>query len=81
MRKAGPPALLPSGWNSNLTANLTAGALYYARMMDHYNIPETQTAAAYNGGPYGYMNAQGYQQVFNERESALSKLVNCVRGF
>ncbi len=73
--------ILPPQWNSNLQANLTAGALYYDRMSSHYNIPETNAAAAYNGGPYGYRrnSAQGYQAAFNASQPGFRDFVNCMR--
>jgi len=73
--------LIPKGtsWKTNLQANLNAGALYYARMSDHYNVPESQAAAAYNGGPYGAKYAQGYQKAFDSLKKMFSALVNCMR--
>ncbi|HEX2710715.1 MAG TPA: hypothetical protein VHM88_00620, partial [Candidatus Acidoferrales bacterium] len=58
-------------------------ALYYASLSDHYNIPEAQAAAAYNGGPTGYNKpaAQAYQLAFNAKKAAFSQMVNCIRGF
>jgi RHS repeat-associated protein len=72
---------LSAGWNTNLLANLTAGATYYADMSDKYNIPGTQAAAAYNGGIRGYTGsqAQGYQTAFNQRQAMMMNLVNCMR--
>jgi len=75
--------ILPQGWNSDLTANLTAGALYYDRLSDHYSIPEDQVAAAYNGGPYNYKRnraAQEYQKSFDTKKSAFDQLINCING-
>ncbi len=74
---------LPTGWKTNLLANLTAGALYYADMSDKYNIPATQAAAAYNGSPnpnrYTGAQAQRYQTAFNQRQVMMMNLVNCMR--
>ncbi len=75
--------ILPANYNSNTTANLTAGALYYSRLLNHYGVPQNQAAAAYNGGPYGYANnkaAQAYQQAFNYRTSLYLALVICAGG-
>ncbi len=75
--------ILPANWNSNLQANLTAGALYYDRMSSHYNIPETSAAAAYNGGPTawkkGSQAGQPYQDAFNASQPGFRDLVNCMR--
>jgi RHS repeat-associated protein len=77
----GKAGILPQNWNSNLQANLTAGALYYDRLTDHYGIPENQAAAAYNGGPYGYngKRAQAYQSAFNASQPGFINLINCMR--
>ncbi len=73
--------ILPAGWNSNLQANLTARALYYDRLLNHYNVPDDQAAAAYNGGPYGYKGrqAQGYQAAFNASQPGFNDLINCMK--
>ena len=43
---------LPNGWNSDLQANLLAGARYYAWILGLRNpaVPRSEAAAAYNGG-------------------------------
>jgi len=43
---------LPTGWNSNLQANLTAGARYYAWLLTLTDpvVPRSEAAAAYNQG-------------------------------
>jgi hypothetical protein len=73
--------VLPQNWNSSLQANLTTGALYYARLTDHYGVPDNQAAAAYNGGPYGYRNnkAQDYQSAFNASQPGFINLINCLK--
>ncbi len=83
----GGAGILPAQWNTDLTANLTAGALYYARLSDHHNIPAVNAAMAYNGGLGNYQrgtisqDARNYQRVFDIREAAFSQMVNCIRGF
>jgi RHS repeat-associated protein len=77
--------ILPANWDSNLEANLTAGALYYERMSSHYNIAETHAAAAYNAGPIAWKRSrkhragQGYQTAFNASQPGFRDLVNCMR--
>jgi soluble lytic murein transglycosylase-like protein len=76
----GKAGILPPNYNSNVTANLTAGALYYSRLMSHYGVPANQAAAAYNGGPYSYANkaAQNYQNSFNYRTDLYMALIICM---
>lgn len=78
--------VLPNGYDSDKTANLTAAALYFEGMSSHYNVPEKDAPSAYNGGEANYHkgtvsdDAQTYQDNFNQHKAAYTKLVNCVRG-
>jgi soluble lytic murein transglycosylase-like protein len=44
--------ILPANWNTDISANLEAGALYYHGITTRFNpsIPQSEAAAAYNGG-------------------------------
>jgi RHS repeat-associated protein len=77
---------LPRGWNSNPSANLLAGARYFARLINHYGFSASDgAAAAYLGGPH---NANGvwsqalndYQDDFNTKSAAMQKLTDCMKG-
>jgi len=72
---------LPTNYASNTTANLTAGGLYYSYLINHYQVPANQAAAAYNGGSGGYSKPgpQAYQQAFNQKQQLFQKLVNCLQ--
>jgi RHS repeat-associated protein len=77
--------LLPDGWNHNALANLTAGARYYARLINHSQIPESQAAAAYNAGQRGYRRGKRaaagaqYQKAFDEHRADHARLDECMR--
>ena len=81
-----------AGWTRNLTANLTLGATYYAQLQERLqnpSIPNSEAAAAYNGGTrvqsdgtrrYQHVrDALSYQKVFNERRGQWNQFVNCMK--
>jgi hypothetical protein len=75
--------ILPANYGSDVTANLTAGGLFYsAYLIEQKGIPATQAAAAYNGGETGYktsVGAQAYQSAFNQKVPLFQKLVDCLK--
>jgi hypothetical protein len=72
---------LPGGWDKYAAANLTAGALYYVELMSQYGVPESEAAAAYNGGKHGTKSraAQAYQANFDKKKSAFDALLDCIK--
>jgi RHS repeat-associated protein len=48
---------LPDNYDTNLQANVLAGATYYSVLLNHYHIPSDGAAAAYQTGEHRYKRA------------------------
>jgi soluble lytic murein transglycosylase-like protein len=77
---------LPQHYNTNLSANVLAGARYYAVVLNNYGVPEGEAAAAYNGGYGAWKNDEleprhwDYQNNFDQKKVKFDDLVHCLRG-
>ena len=69
---------LPPGWDSDPVANLTAGALYFGKMLQR--VGESRAAAAYNAGVRGERLGRGnpYQKAYNQAKSMANNIINCM---
>jgi RHS repeat-associated protein len=74
--------ILPAGYDTDLRANVLAGARYYALNVNKHGVPAGQAAAAYHRGPKQYADDVGknYQKKFDARQPLFINFVNCVEG-
>ena len=77
---------LPEGYDTDFSANLLAGARYYAGVIKNYHVPRSDADMVYSGGPGNYRhnnnskNAAKYQDNFDKKKEQFDDMVKCMSG-